>query len=102
MRYLGADFLSAYYAYTSAVTGSGAIERYKTCISDVETLAPNPVARLYTDYVLPVGTNTTVKKMVEEIKTAFEQRLKEKSWLDKETIQRSIWKACCGMFCLVT
>ena len=86
------DFLGPYYDYMSAVSGSGSVERYKTCISEVQALAPYPVARLYTDYVLPDGTNATVKNMVEEIKKAFQQRLKEKTWLDKDTIQKSIWK----------
>lgn len=89
---LGDDFLDVYYAYTNVVLGSGKIERYLTCISALETFVPMTISRLYTDYVLAPGTKGNVSEMVEEIKKAFQERLRTNTWLDNTTIQRSIWK----------
>ena len=92
IQYLGNSFLSNYYDYTTAVVGSGKVDRYLECISTLESLAPFSVSRLYTEYILPNGTKNNISVMVEAIKDAFEARLDENKWLDDVTRERSKWK----------
>ena len=90
--FLGANFLSVYYRYTQLVVGVGAMERYITCIAVIENVAPMPLARLFTDYILPPGTRDNISVLVTSIKDAFVDRLMANDWIDDTTRQRSIWK----------
>uniref|UniRef100_A0A1X7TUR9 Endothelin-converting enzyme 1 n=2 Tax=Amphimedon queenslandica TaxID=400682 RepID=A0A1X7TUR9_AMPQE len=92
IEYLGNQFLSPYYQYTTSVLGSGKTERYLTCVSSLEDIVPMTVSRLYTDYVLAPGTKGNISEMVSQIKTAFQERLSKNTFLDSVTKQRSIWK----------
>ena len=90
--YLGNDFLDVYYTFTSAVVGSGKVERYLVCLSSLQTFVPMSMARLYTMYVLDPGTRANVTIMIEQVKNAFKQRLQSNPWLDSQTIQASVAK----------
>ena len=90
--YLGSNFLSVYYRYTLAVLGEGEVDRFLTCIAVIENVAPMPLARLFTDYVLPPGTRGNVSDLITSIKDAFIDRLTENEWIDNTTRERSIWK----------
>ena len=90
--FMGSDFLDVYYAFTKVVSGTGQVERYKTCVGAVQSFAPMPLARLFTDYVLPPGTRGNVSDMVDAIKSAFVERLEVNEWIDDATRQSSIWK----------
>ena len=90
--YMGSDFLEAYYAFTEVVSGTGKVERYKICVGAVQSFAPMPLARLFTEYILPPGTRGNVSDMVDAIKNAFVERLQTNDWIDNATRQSSIWK----------
>lgn len=90
--YMGDDFLDVYYTFTSAVVGSGRIERYLVCLGSLQTFVPMSMARLFTMYVLDPGTRGNVTVMIEEVKNAFKQRLQANTWLDAQTISASIDK----------
>ena len=90
--YLGDDFLSMYYQFQKLVRGEGQPERYLTCITIIERVAPMPLARLFTNYILPPGTKDDMSRLITSIKDAFVERLMANEWLDDITRQRSIWK----------
>ena len=90
--FLGSNFLTVYYEFTQAVLGMGEVERYLTCIAVIESVAPMPLARLFTDYILPPGTRSNVSDLINQITGAFVDRLRTNTWIDDTTRQRSIWK----------
>ena len=89
---LGNDFLSLYYQFHKLVSGEGQQERYLTCIGDIEWVAPMPLARLFTNYILPPGTKDDMSRLITSIKDAFIERVMANEWLDDTTRKRSIWK----------
>lgn len=92
LPFLSDDFINVYYAFTKTTAGSGEQPRYKTCIGVVQNLMPLALARPYSQYILPEGTKGNVSMVIDNIKTAFKERLSANSWLDATTKQRCIEK----------
>ena len=90
--YLSQNFSDVYYKFAHNVTGSGAKPRNITCISLVQKVLPISLARLYTEFILPEGTKSSVVTMISHIKHAFKDRVNESVWLDNTTKQRCIEK----------
>ena len=78
-----------------------------TCVELVETVMPLAVARPFVEEFITRSARkqvnkpllnysqsiiTQVAKMISQIKTAFKQRIKEKTWLDNTTKARVIDK----------
>ncbi|XP_064384785.1 endothelin-converting enzyme homolog isoform X2 [Halichondria panicea] len=86
--YLSDNFVNVYYAFTKTTQGSGEQQRYKTCIGVVQDLLPIALARPYSKYVLPQGTKGNVSMVVDNIKSAFKERLDANTWLDATTKEK--------------
>ena len=93
--FLGYDFLHVLYDFNEVIAGIGEGDRYVTCIQILEQVSPMPLARLFTDYILPEGNVGNVSVMSSAIKDAFVERLDENTWIDDASRQSSIWKVCC-------
>lgn len=85
VRLLSQDFKYAYYNFTEVVYGGGPRDRNETCLSLGQSTLPIALARMYTEFVLPEGTKETVEVMISQIKSAFKERVSEKTWLDQST-----------------
>ena len=59
LPYLGENFTTPMYKFTQVTQGSGQKERYKTCISTVQSVLPIALARPYTEFVLMNGTKVS-------------------------------------------
>lgn len=88
IRLMGKDFLDAYYTFNTAVTGSGEIQRYLTCVELVQFALPMAVARPFVDKYFTNKSIQEIGDIITAIRTTFKQRLDTKEWLDEETKER--------------
>ncbi|XP_065890884.1 endothelin-converting enzyme homolog [Dysidea avara] len=63
-----------------------------TCVELVETAMPLAVARPFVEEFITGTTRTEVAEVITQMKTAFKQRIKEKTWLDNTTKAQVIGK----------
>ena len=66
--------------------------RASTCVSDLQTIVPYTLGRLYAKYILPDGTRDEVNETADAIITAFKDDLRINAWLDQPTISAAIEK----------
>ena len=93
LPFLGTNHLQAFQLFREATEGVAAdSNRASTCVTSLQAVVPYTLARLYAKYILPIGTIPQMSGIITTIKTAFNKRLENTTWLDQQTINASIEK----------
>jgi len=83
---------SAYNAIRQDVMGVIGTERSQACVAAVEQIMPLALARVFYEYILPVGSRGNISEMVVELRQAMRERVGSREWLDEETRKRATEK----------
>jgi putative endopeptidase len=92
-RFLSADFSAAYNEYYKVFTGvETEPERWKVGVSLVNDLLPDAVGKLYVQQYFPGAYQKRVRAMVENIQSAFAQRIQNLAWMSASTKTEALAK----------
>lgn len=85
---LSSEFRDLVHEFSANLTGTGATPRYEVCTSTTSNAVKYAVSRLYTRQNVINGTRSSMNTAIDNIQTAFKDRLDASTWLTSTTRDR--------------